>query len=74
MKLSTRFNGHVTRLSDASTFDEICVNCGAKDEVPGGWGALGRGCPNEPTDVCNCRETSESHPISAHPVTRSASA
>jgi len=23
--------GHVTRLSDSSLFDEICVNCGATD-------------------------------------------
>lgn len=22
---------HVTRFSDASTFDEICINCGARD-------------------------------------------
>lgn len=32
---------HVTRISmDASTYDEICVNCGATDQVPGGWGNL----------------------------------
>ncbi len=24
-------NGHITRFSDASTFDEICVLCGARD-------------------------------------------
>ncbi len=24
-------SSHVTRFSDASTFDEICVNCGATD-------------------------------------------
>ena len=23
---------HVTRVSDATTFDEICVNCGATDD------------------------------------------
>ena len=37
---------HVTRGSDASSFDEICVNCGAHDEVIGGWGLLAEPCPN----------------------------
>ena len=37
---------HITRFSDASTFDEICINCGATDEVPGGWGQLAFPCPN----------------------------
>jgi hypothetical protein len=34
---------HVTRFSDASTFDEICVNCGATDNPMGvrGEGPLG---------------------------------
>lgn len=36
---------HVTRFSDASTFDTICVNCHHTDVVPGGWGALARPCP-----------------------------
>jgi len=36
---------HKTRLSDASTFDEICEICGATDEVPGGWGQLADPCP-----------------------------
>lgn len=37
---------HKTRFSmDASTFDEICENCGATDEVPGGWGLLAEPCP-----------------------------
>jgi hypothetical protein len=36
---------HVTRSSDASTFDEICTLCGATDEVPGGWGKLAEPCP-----------------------------
>lgn len=36
---------HVTRFSDASTFDEICMNCGSTDEVPGGWGQLAKPCP-----------------------------
>jgi hypothetical protein len=39
---------HVTRFSDASSFDEICVNCGATDQVPGGWGRLAYPCPNPP--------------------------
>ena len=39
---------HVTWMSDASTFDEICVNCGATDEVPGGWGRLAEPCPKPP--------------------------
>ncbi len=39
---------HKTRISDASTFDEICVNCGATDEVPGGWGQLAYPCPKNP--------------------------
>lgn len=37
---------HVTRFSDSSTFDEICINCGARDEVPGGWGDLIYPCDN----------------------------
>lgn len=36
---------HITRSSDASTFDEICVKCGATDQVPGGWGRLAEPCP-----------------------------
>ena len=36
---------HVTRISDASSFDEICVNCGAHDEI-GSWGTLVDLCPN----------------------------
>lgn len=39
---------HVTRISfDASTYDEICVNCGATDEI-GGWGQLAYPCSNPP--------------------------
>ncbi len=36
---------HVTRFSDASSFDEICTLCGATDQVPGGWGKLAEPCP-----------------------------
>jgi len=40
---------HVTRMSvDASSFDEVCINCGARDEVTGGWGALAKPCPKPP--------------------------
>jgi len=46
---------HKTRFSDASSFDEICVNCGAHDEVPGGWGRLAEPCPNpDATPVPKC--------------------
>lgn len=38
-------SSHVTRSSDASTFDEICINCGATNEVPGGWGRLAHSYP-----------------------------
>lgn len=36
---------HVTRFSDSSMYDERCVNCGATDQVPGGWGRLAEPCP-----------------------------
>jgi DNA-directed RNA polymerase subunit RPC12/RpoP len=39
---------HVTRFSDASTYDEICVNCGAHDHTGGGWGRLALPCPQPP--------------------------
>lgn len=32
------------RSSDASTFDFICDDCGATDQVPGGWGSLRKPC------------------------------
>lgn len=38
---------HKTRMSDASSYDEICVNCGATDTT-GGWGALAKPCPATP--------------------------
>lgn len=39
---------HVTRVTiDASSYDEICVNCGETDIVPGGWGNLRLPCAKE---------------------------
>jgi len=44
----TKHPSHVTRVSmDASTFDEICINCGCTDIVPGGWGKLADPCVYE---------------------------
>ncbi|MEX0652418.1 MAG: hypothetical protein WD153_03095 [Candidatus Paceibacterota bacterium] len=40
---------HVTRMSDASSFDEICVNCGATDTI-GGWGRLAEPCSKSVKD------------------------
>jgi hypothetical protein len=37
---------HNTRYSDASSFDEICENCGATDDVMSGPGALMYPCRN----------------------------
>jgi len=40
-----KFNDtHVTRYSDSSFCDEVCLNCGATDIVPGGWGKLAEPC------------------------------
>jgi hypothetical protein len=36
---------HVTRFSDASSFDLICVNCSSTDQAIGGWGKLAEPCP-----------------------------
>ncbi len=37
---------HVLRFSYyASTYDEICINCGHTDNAPGGWGRLIYQCP-----------------------------
>jgi hypothetical protein len=33
-------DSHDTRVSDASSFDEICTKCGATDITSGGWGWL----------------------------------
>lgn len=46
MPTQTSHPTHVTRISfDASSYDEICINCFATDEVPGGWGKLADPCP-----------------------------
>lgn len=42
---------HVTRISDASSFDEICTLCGATDVAGGGWGNLRFACTAVPTGV-----------------------
>jgi hypothetical protein len=39
------------RSSDASTFDFICDDCGATDDVTGGWGTLRKPCKGAVTDV-----------------------
>jgi hypothetical protein len=46
------------RFSDASTFDFICDDCGATDEVLGGSGRLAYPCPNNPymrSDMVDCK-------------------
>lgn len=35
---------HKTRFSDSSFYDECCINCGATDQIPGGWGELANPC------------------------------
>ncbi|MDB5255003.1 MAG: hypothetical protein JWL92_379 [Candidatus Nomurabacteria bacterium] len=40
---------HKTRFSDASSFDEICIHCGAHDILLGGWGQLALPCPKAPS-------------------------
>lgn len=41
---------HVTRSSDSSLYDEVCLTCGATDISGGGWGKLGEPCPT-PTEA-----------------------
>ena len=41
----TKHPSHETRASDASSFDEICIHCGARDIAGGGWGDLAKPCP-----------------------------
>lgn len=38
---------HKTRISDASSYDEICTVCGATDRI-GSWGNLRYPCPGVP--------------------------
>jgi hypothetical protein len=43
-------NGHVTRFSDSSLYDEVCVLCGAQDYMAGfgdGGARLKRACPSD---------------------------
>ena|SRR6218665_935943 len=43
--LDRRHPSHETRVSiDASSYDEICVHCGATDIAAGGWGELAKPC------------------------------
>ena len=43
-----KHDSHETRISmDASSYDEICVHCGATDNL-GGWGNLAKPCTNVP--------------------------
>ena len=39
--------GHVTRFSDSSLYDEVCINCGATDAY---GGRLDRKCPAVSTE------------------------
>lgn len=39
-----RHPSHITRSSDASSFDEVCTLCGATDITGGGWGRLALPC------------------------------
>ena len=43
---SKKHPSHETRISDASSFDEICIVCGATDRL-GSWGALSKPCPGK---------------------------
>jgi hypothetical protein len=47
-------NGHQTRFSDSSLYDEVCINCGGTDGRDGG---LDRPCPNAPTTGPNSPAT-----------------
>ena len=42
----TLHKSHTARRSGASRFDEISINCGAKDITGGGWGKLALPCPD----------------------------
>lgn len=45
----TCHESHATRVSDASSFDEICTLCGRTDISGGGWGWLRMPCPSRPS-------------------------
>ena len=65
---------HQTRVSmSASTYDEICVNCGATDITGGGWGRLADPCPAWTPD-CVCRNVKCGHRASEHRGERGACA
>lgn len=53
---------HVTRSSDASTFDEVCINCSAKDYTAGSCDALERPCPAVADVIANNEEPSSVDP------------
>lgn len=46
--MSSKHPSHVTRSSDSSYYDEVCIHCGHTDSVPVGWAKLADLCPNEP--------------------------
>ena len=46
--MSSKHPSHVTRSSDSSYYDEVCIHCGHTDVVPGGWGKLADPCSDEP--------------------------
>lgn len=46
--MSSKHPSHVTRSSDSSYYDEVCIHCNNTDVVWGGWGKLAYPCPNEP--------------------------
>lgn len=49
-------NGHKTRFSDSSFYDEKCIYCGATDCVPGGMGELAYRCPESDHHTQECQD------------------
>lgn len=48
---------HRTKISlDASSYDEICVNCGATDRI-GSWGKLAEPCSKPSINVAKMQKT-----------------
>ena len=47
-ELRKNLRSHKTRISDASSYDEICVRCGTTDIAGAGWGGLAMPCPGSP--------------------------